>query len=122
MDTSKEAEPPYQMTFLQMEEAKNAEKSLPPRGSESVRLSLYHRGYSGYSLLPLPRAAVERQIVQRRRRDAKGEARVFKVVSKAGNRDAQEVPRLGRHRKLMKAKLHVTGAPDAVALCPKGRD
>jgi hypothetical protein len=37
-----------------------------------VRLSLYHRGYSGYSLLPLPRATVERQIVQRRRRDAEG--------------------------------------------------
>jgi hypothetical protein len=70
MDTSKEAEPPYQMTLTQKEEAKNAAKSLPHCGS--VRLSLYHRGYSGYSLLPLPRAAVERQIVQRRRRDAEG--------------------------------------------------
>ena len=45
------------MTLTQMEVAKNAEKSLPPRCS--VRLSLCPRGYSGYSLLPLPRAQLK---------------------------------------------------------------
>ena len=44
------------MARSQMQEAKDAERSLPSRGS--VRLcvcSVPHRGYSGYSQFPLPR-------------------------------------------------------------------
>ena len=49
---SKEPEPRDHMTVSQMEEAKNAEKFLPPRGS--VRFSFCTTGgYSGYSQLPM---------------------------------------------------------------------